>query len=138
MSDIREIHIQKKHWESMRSHILSCLPNEACGILAGTNENVSEVFPVANELNSPVRFRMDPVEQLNTMLRIEELEQEMIGIFHSHVRGPSMPSNTDLEEAYYPELVYLIWFPMDEDWDCRAFRLIEGTSIEIPILISPE
>jgi proteasome lid subunit RPN8/RPN11 len=138
MSDVWAIRLQKVHWESMRAHILSGLPNEACGILAGTKENVSGVFPVTNELNSPVRFRMDPVEQLNTMARIEELEQEMIGIFHSHVQGPSVPSNTDLEQAYYPELVYLIWFPIDDDWDCRAFRLIEGTSIEIPIHISSE
>jgi proteasome lid subunit RPN8/RPN11 len=135
LEGMQRIHIQPEHWEDMRRHILSCLPNEACGILSGIGERIQEVIPVTNVLQSPYRFRMDPAEQLTALQRIDENRLEMIGIYHSHVHGPEDPSATDLDEAYYPNVAYLIWFPSDKDWGCRSFRMIEGTVIEIPLLV---
>jgi proteasome lid subunit RPN8/RPN11 len=133
MEGMQGIQLSREHWESMRSHVEACLPNEACGILGGIGEEVHEVIPVTNELQSPHRFRMDPVEQLAAMQRIESLRLEMIGIFHSHVYGPEDPSQTDLDEAYYPRVAYLVWSPEETGWKCRSFRLLDGVAFEIPL-----
>jgi proteasome lid subunit RPN8/RPN11 len=138
MEGIEKIQLEPEHWEAMLSHILETLPNEACGLLGGIGENVRVVIPVTNELRSPVRFRMDPSEQLTAMQRIEAMGFEMIGIFHSHVRGPEGPSRTDQEQAYYPNVAYLIWSSFEDEWICRSFRLIEGSTNEIPLVILSE
>ena len=132
---ITKIQMEMKHWETMKSHVISCLPEEACGLLGGVGELVYEVFPVTNELHSPSRFRMDPEEQLAAMMHMEEQGYQMVGIFHSHVHGLLSPSETDLEEATYPEVAYLIWSMIGDDWQCRAYKLMDEGTIEIPIKI---
>ena len=130
--------MDREHWDKMLLHVRSCLPNEACGLLGGVKGSVRVVLPVTNELRSPIRFRMDPQEQLSAMQRIEASGLEMIGIFHSHVHGPEEPSKTDLEESFYPQAVFIIWFPHGSEWTCRAYRLVEGSSIEIPLVVDSE
>lgn len=135
---ITKIQMEMQHWETMRSQVISCLPEEACGLLGGVGELVHEVFPVTNELHSPSRFRMDPEEQLAAMMRMEQQGYQMVGIFHSHVHGLMSPSETDLEEVTYPEVAYLIWSMIGDDWQCRAFKLKDEGTIEIPIKVIGE
>lgn len=49
----------------MIAHVDAHLPMEACGLLAGRGSKVESVLVVANQAQSPVRFVMDPIEQLN-------------------------------------------------------------------------
>ncbi len=138
MNGIIELQMEKRHWEGMKQHIISCLPEEACGLLAGKGKLVYEVIPVTNALHSPYRFRMDPEEQLAAMIHMDEQGYQMLGIFHSHVHGPISPSETDWKESTYPEVAFLIWSNIEEEWQCRAFRLTREGSFEIPILIRNE
>ena len=135
---ITELQMKKRHWEAMKNHVISCLPEEACGLLGGIGNLVYEVIPVTNILHSPSRFRLDPEEQLAAMMHIEKQGYQMVGIFHSHVHGPTGPSETDVKEATYPEVAYLIWSHVDGDWQCRAYRLQKESPIEIPIEIHAE
>lgn len=117
----------------MRAHVHACLPEEACGLLGGrfdgTKATVKVVIPVENVLHSPVRFRMDPREQLQAFNRLDDLGLELVGIFHSHPTGPDAPSATDLAEFYYPGVAFLIWSPGAEGWQLRAFLIAgEGAS----------
>jgi proteasome lid subunit RPN8/RPN11 len=41
-------------------------------------------------------------------LRRFEPPLEILGVYHSHPRGPAVPSSTDVAEAYYPEWLYVI------------------------------
>ncbi|NIM93705.1 MAG: hypothetical protein GTO18_08340 [Anaerolineales bacterium] len=132
---IDKLRIHQRQLDMIQNHIQSCIPEEACGFLAGIGTNVIEVIPVTNELHSPVRFRMEPMEQLAAMERMEELGYEMLGIYHSHVHGPSGLSETDLAEAAYPDTAYLVCTPGVEEWEFRAFRVKRGQVMEIPILL---
>jgi proteasome lid subunit RPN8/RPN11 len=138
MDGISILRMDQGHWEAMRHHVLCSLPEEACGILSGEGNLICEVFPVVNALHSSTRFRMDPEGQLAAMMKIEDVGQELIGIFHSHVLGPEHPSASDIGEAYDPGMIHLIWFAIDGDWHCRAYRLVENEPIEIPILVNPQ
>jgi proteasome lid subunit RPN8/RPN11 len=133
MENIERIKLTSQHWKIMLDHVLATLPLEGCGLLGGAQAEVKLVIPVKNSLDSPVRFRMDPEEQLVAMMDIEAKGLSIVGIFHSHVRGPSFPSATDVAEVTYPEVAQLIWFPDGDHWNCRAFRIDEDGFYEIPI-----
>jgi len=115
-----------RQWELMRAEVDAKSPEEACGFLAGTGQCVLAVVPVTNKLHSPVRYQMDPLEQLSAFQKIEQAGYELLGIYHSHPNGPDMPSATDIAEAYYPDVIYIIWYRSSHMWGCRGFTIREG------------
>ncbi len=122
------LNIPRSYWEQMRSDVAAHAPEEACGLLAGLDREVLAFFPITNEVHSPVRYVMEPHEQLKAFQDMEAQGWELLGIYHSHPRGPDRPSPTDIAEAYYPEAVYLIWSHAEAEWRCRGFR-IEGKQL---------
>lgn len=120
---------------AMVEHLAACLPEEGCGLLAGRDGLCSLVFTVENELRSPVAFRMNPQEQLQAFLRMEEDELDLLAIFHSHPRGPQTPSPTDVAEFAYPDTVTIIAVPKDGEWTLRGFRLDGSGFMEIELII---
>jgi proteasome lid subunit RPN8/RPN11 len=129
------VRLERRHWLEMQEHVASRAPLEACGLMGGEGGVCRLVIPVSNIAGSPVRFRMDPEEQIQAMLRIEHMELDLLGIYHSHPSGPPGPSPTDYADAAYPEAAYLIWFPEQGSWKCRAFDLLGEPGAAIPIHI---
>lgn len=126
----------KRHlWERLLLDVESRIPEEACGLLAGLGSKVLEIIPIENIYHSPHRYRMNPEAQLSAFQYLEEQGWEMLAIYHSHPEGPAQPSNTDIEEAYYPEAVYIILSPDDGNFSPRGYIIIEGAVQEIPIRI---
>ncbi len=123
-------------WQSMESHVRARFPREACGVLAGEHGRVHWVESVTNVEDSVNRFRMEPQEQLDAILRIENEGVSLLGIYHSHPHGPDNLSESDIQEAAYPESVYLVWSPSIEKWSCRAFVIEHDTVREIPIVVT--
>lgn len=117
----------------MIQHASDCFPEEACGIAGGEKGIIVKFLPVINELHSSTRFRMDPSEQLKTLLQLEEEKLDLLAIFHSHPSGPGIPSQTDLDEFAYPGTIYLIAFPEREKWTIKAFHVNPDQYKEIPI-----
>ena len=121
----------------MRDHVAQQVPLEACGLLAGKNDRVEKVILVRNQAQSPVRFVMDPYEQLKAFSWIESHDLDLLGIFHSHPMGPETASDTDVAEAAY-EVVHIIWSPSGETWKARGFRIENGRAPDVPLLIHEE
>jgi proteasome lid subunit RPN8/RPN11 len=126
--------LTRGQWESMRAHVESQLPREACGLLAGRNDLVAQVLPVANRAPGLRLFEMDPAGQLQAFAQIESAGLELLGIFHSHPAGPETISRTDIEQAAYP-VVQLIWSPSDAGWTARAFRIEAGQAREVALKV---
>ncbi len=124
--------LKRDHLERMRVHLESCLPMEGCGLLAGRAGAVEEVIPVTNAAGSPVRFRMDPAEQLRAFDRMDAEGLDLIGIFHSHPAGPGKPSVTDIAEAAY-STVYIIWSHEGGDWQVAGFWIDQGRISEVKL-----
>lgn len=134
---VSQLWLNEFHWEQMRADVGRRAPEEACGLVAGRDRHALAVFPVDNALHSPVRYRIDPQEQLNVFLLIEEKGWELLAIYHSHPKGPAGPSTTDIQEAYYPQAVYLIWSQVNGDWHCRGYSIREGQVSEVLISVIP-
>ena len=119
----------------MHDHVARLPSVEACGLLGGVGALVKLVIPVTNIITSPIRFLMDPQEQITAFKTIEDNGWEIIGIYHSHPNGPETPSVTDVTEAYYPEAAYLIWALHSGKWGCHAFRIKNGLVAEIDLRV---
>lgn len=118
----------------MIDHVNAHAPLEACGLLAGKNNRVEKILFVENQAQSPVRFVMDPYEQLQAFDWIESNDLDLLGIFHSHPAGPETASPTDIAEAAY-KVVHLICSRTDDQWKLRGFWIENGMSIEVTLQI---
>jgi proteasome lid subunit RPN8/RPN11 len=127
--------IARAHWEAMRRHVADRTPLEACGLVAGRAGASTAVITVTNVLGSPVRFRMDALEQWRAFEQIEAASWEVLAIFHSHPAGPAHPSPTDLAEAAYP-VVNIIWFPAAGAWTARGFWIVNNAYEEVALEIA--
>jgi len=115
--------------DQITAHASACLPEEACGLIGGTADRAVIALPITNELHSPVRFRMDPLEQLQAFLRFESEGLDLLAIYHSHPNGPPHPSPTDIAEFLYPGALYLILSPGSSRWQVREFEIQDGTFV---------
>ena len=120
--------------QQMIAHVDTLAPLEACGLLAGKNSRVEAVLKVTNQAQSPVRFVMDPIEQLHAFEWIDDNQLDLLGIFHSHPTGPETVSPTDIAEAAY-DVVYIILASVDGKWHARGFMIEEGKYREISLQI---
>lgn len=110
-------------------------PLEACGLLAGRNDRVEKVLFVQNQAQSPVRFVMDPYEQLQAFEQIDADGLDLLGIFHSHPAGPETASPTDIAEAAYA-VVHVVCSRRDGKWSLRGFWIEDGASTEVPLQVA--
>lgn len=117
----------------MLRHVRSVLPEEACGFLAGIGSSVSAAIPVTNHLHSPVRFIMEPMEQLKAMQWIEQNALEILAIYHSHPSGPAVPSATDLAEHAFPDAFCVVCSPSGSRWHVRCFKMERSLFEELSI-----
>jgi proteasome lid subunit RPN8/RPN11 len=126
--------ISDAYWSAMERHVNSQAPLEACGLLGGRDGVVELVLPVKNAAESAVRFQMEPRAQLRAIEQIEAEGLEIVAIFHSHPRGPSVPSPTDIREATYP-VVQIIWSKVGRRWQARGYWLEAGHAAEVPLKV---
>ena len=118
----------------MLAEARSVFPLEACGLMAGKAGIIQHIYPITNILSSPVAYQLDPKQQVNAMLELEEQGWELLAIFHSHPLGPSTPSPSDVAQATYPEAAYVIVSLRDmRSPSIRAFKIKEATVSEIKL-----
>src|ERR687892_213448 len=129
------LRIPRKLVEDMVAQCRAEMPNEACGLLAGTGGTVTRLFQMTNAERSPVLYRMDPKEQLAVFREIDDEGLELMAIYHSHTRSPAYPSKTDEDWAYYPESAYVIVSFADADAPVVKAWRIEDHAVreEIPM-----
>ena len=128
------LHIKRPLFQAMIAHLQAQYPLEACGIFAGLANQAVRLYAIDNILASPVAYEMDPQQQLQAMIDLEEHGWEMVAIFHSHPTGPEQPSPTDVAQAYYPECVYIIASLVNQEQPVvRGFRIENGRYDEVAL-----
>jgi len=122
-------------FDQMTEHVLADPAREMCGLLSGRESRVERVLPVPNVLHSASEYRMDGPEFFAAMTACEF---EPLGIFHSHVAGPPTPSPTDVEQALYPDSIYVIISLHQSPPSVRGFRIVDGQVNEVAVKIEGE
>lgn len=136
--------IPREIYDGMIQHCRDGYPNEACGFMGGTDGRAEVLYPLPNAAASPIYYRPGDKEMIAAINDIDERDQELVAIFHSHVASPPHPSPTDKREAHYPDAVYLIVSlidkenPLTKGWLIKKadWRDESGEVIEVDLVIS--
>jgi proteasome lid subunit RPN8/RPN11 len=124
------IHLKKADYLLMLSHARACLPEEACGLLAGQNRGeeawVEKVYCLENADHSASHFTIAPEEQLKAILDMRERRLELLGNWHSHPETPCRPSAEDIRLALDPTASYLILSLEENEPVLRSFQIRDG------------
>ncbi|MEE1248710.1 MAG: M67 family metallopeptidase [Lachnospiraceae bacterium] len=111
--------LKKKHYDEIVKHCVAGLPNEACGLIAGTIDGdvkqIEKIYLLTNIDKSREHFSMDPKEQLAAVKDARANHYTMLGNFHSHPESPSRPSQEDKRLAYDSTAEYLILSLQEEN-----------------------
>jgi [CysO sulfur-carrier protein]-S-L-cysteine hydrolase len=132
---MQSLTLSKEQLQEMTAYVHAHAPLEACGLLAGKNSQVEKIFFVQNQAQSPVRYVMDPIQQLHAFEWIEENGMDLLGIFHSHPTGPETVSPTDIAEAAYA-VTYVILARVDNEWRVRGFWIENGDFREVSLHVT--
>lgn len=128
--------LPRELFEEMIERLQEAYPLEACGLLAGLEGTAHRLYAVENRLSSPVAYEMDPVQQLQALLDLEEAGLQLLAIYHSHPTGPQTPSPTDIALAYYPGVAHIIVSLRELQAPvARAFMIEEGRFDEVTLEI---
>jgi proteasome lid subunit RPN8/RPN11 len=117
------------------------LPNEACGLLVAEGYAASGRVPhrwvaLTNAAASPYRYFIDPDEQLRVWMELDDADEVVWAIVHSHVASAPRPSATDVGLAYYPDSLYLICSLADpENPELRAWSIRDGAVSEVALTV---
>jgi proteasome lid subunit RPN8/RPN11 len=131
----QRIRLTAGQWADVVGHLVGCLPEEGCGLLAGHANRVDLVLPVENAEHSPVHYTMEARALVAALGRLEVLGLELLGAFHSHPGGPFGVSESDVREWQYPEAALVVCAPREEAWGARAFIVDGGRVAEVPVQI---
>jgi [CysO sulfur-carrier protein]-S-L-cysteine hydrolase len=136
-----EFHLPAAVAGEMIAHCEAGRPNEACGLLSSEQGRIVACHPMTNAAQSPVRYALDPKEQLAVYRSLEEAGRELAGVFHSHTRTDALPSPTDVRLAS-EDVPYLIISLAVQPPDIRAWRIVKqhwtdsvGAIEEIPVVL---
>ena len=123
------IRISQKFIDQMIEHSKSEDPNECCGILAGTNGNISKLYKIRNASPSPYRYVMDPQEMLTSIQDADENGIDLVAFYHSHTHSPAYPSETDTRmavESGWVDFCYVRVSLEDDDKPVVRFYVIDS------------
>ena len=117
--------------DEMVAHAREEAPNECCGLVASSNGDVKRVYRAANAERSPVKYVVDPRDQIRIQNEIDDHGWELGAIYHSHTRTEPFPSQTDINLARnWPDPLYVIVGVAGEAPDVRACRIVDGQVTE--------
>jgi proteasome lid subunit RPN8/RPN11 len=125
------LRISQQLLDDVVAHARADAPNECCGMIATRDGEAVAVHRTRNIHASPLRYEMEPNEQIRVLNAIDEAGHELGAIYHSHTRSEPVPSTTDVNLAkWWPEPLYVIVGLDGDAPDVRAWRIVDGTVSE--------
>ncbi len=103
--------ISRELLDELIAHALDDPGNEVCGVVAVESDPPARALRVLRATNlhaSPLKFEIAPKELLELSNACEDLGK-LGAIYHSHVRSPPYPSQTDVNfAASWPGVEWII------------------------------
>lgn len=116
-------------------------PDECCGVILGPfGKNLpTRLKPMINAAHSPTFYEFDPKDLLALYREVENNNEEIVVIYHSHTETEAFPSRTDISYAGEPGAHYVLVSTRKEiapATEFRSFRIINGVVTEEEVTIS--
>ena len=113
--DGRGITIGRREREAMEAHARETYPDECCGVLLGRLTKGAKVVRSAIAIRNAEedatrrkRYTITAREMFAAEREARRVGLDVVGFYHSHPDVPPVPSATDLREATWPVLSYVI------------------------------
>jgi proteasome lid subunit RPN8/RPN11 len=118
------------------AHARAEAPRECCGVIAGDRGRAQHAYRLTNIAPGNRLYEIDPKELYE--LEFDELPRrgwEIVSIYHSHPATEAYPSRTDVSQAFWSDVSYLICSLAEPAApDLRAFRIVDE-QISEPLLV---
>lgn len=124
-------------YAAMIGHAYDCLPEEACGLLAGEYAGTAapRFYPCRNAEASSRIYTVDTRDHLRAERDAEDHGGDIVGVMHSHTHTDAYPSPTDVAQAVDPSWHYVIVSLKDDAPVLRSYRIVDGTIREEPVAV---
>jgi proteasome lid subunit RPN8/RPN11 len=120
--------------EDIVAHARDHTPRECCGVIAGKNGEITQLFRLTNLEPGNTRYLFDDEEFYRVYWEIENRGEELLVVYHSHPVTVAYPSKTDVEFAFWPEAVYVICsLEHPSDPVIRGFRIVDEVISEVEL-----
>lgn len=116
-------------------------PDEACGVILGPvgMGKAQRIKPMINAAHSPTFYEFDPKDLLALYRDLDDLDEEIVVIYHSHTDTEAYPSRTDIAYAGEPGAHYVLVSTREEIapiTEFRSFRIVDGVVTEEIVAIT--
>ena len=130
------VRVARAVYDAMVAHALEERPFECCGLMVGTDGEVTGSRPTKNAADLfGIRYEIDPREFMRLSREIDDADLDLIGVYHSHPFTRAYPSVTDVGAAW-AGMVYLIVSLVDFKAPVvKVFTVTDGEVAEQPIEI---
>ena len=133
--------ISQAHIDAMLAQSRAEYPDEACGVILGPigKDHAIRLKPMINAAHSPTFYEFDPKDLLSLYREIDENDEEIVVIYHSHTETEAYPSRTDIAYAGEPGAHYVLISTREEiapATEFRSYRIIDGVVTEEEVSIS--
>jgi proteasome lid subunit RPN8/RPN11 len=115
-------------------------PDECCGVILGPvgSDKALRLKPMINAAHSPTFYEFDPKDLLALYREVDDNDEEIVVIYHSHTETEAYPSRTDIAYAGEPGAHYVLVSTRKEiatTPEFRSYRIIDGIVAEEPVTI---
>lgn len=115
-------------------------PDECCGVILGPvgSDKAIRRKPMINAAHSPTFYEFDPKDLLALYREVDDNDEEIVVIYHSHTETEAYPSRTDIAYAGEPGAHYVLVSTRKEiatTPEFRSYRIIDGVVTEEPVTI---
>jgi len=127
------LNIARAHVDAMIAHARADHPDEACGVIVGPvgSDQPTRYVKMLNADRSPTFFRFDPTEQLRLYRAMDDADEEIVVVYHSHTATEAYPSRTDISYAAEPQAHYVLVSTAvagtaEGPTEVRSYRIVDG------------
>ena len=124
------MHISKEIIDELIAQAQKDAPDESCGYLLGTDDEVTENYWVENIDHSSEHFSFAPKDQFAALRYAREHGLKILANWHSHPASPSRPSQEDLRLANDPTIRYAILSLLDGEPKLNSFKILNGEVVD--------
>jgi proteasome lid subunit RPN8/RPN11 len=137
------LHLSGSQYRTIVAHCYDGLPDEACGLLAGSvgtdlepTGSVHTVYPCRNADASARTYTVEGQDYLHADSDARSHDVDLIGVWHSHTHSDAYPSDTDVRRALEPFWVYVIVSLKHAEPVLRAYRIRADVVAECEVVVA--
>ncbi len=129
-------------YDAIVAHARRDHPVEACGIVAGPegSDRPERLVEMVNAAGSPTFYEFDSTDLLGLYRELDDRDEEVVVVYHSHTATEAYPSVTDINLASEPNAHYVLVSTRqcgnnEGPVEFKSYRIVDGEVSEEEILV---